>query len=259
MTNPRCSLIAMAAPLLMTLLLFLSGGCCHARKNRDLPHIHRGVLASYDAGPFDSIDLDKSDEKTLENGKPIMKQTQGDDGVEGTSICVQDVHAPKEAVWSQILDLDSYKGKVPKVSTCKNYVAKLNEDGTSTMKTEMSVNVIPGYGYTSYYDHKYDPTKDSLTWRLDYDKTSDFDDVSGHWHLESHPTKPNCTRVFYACDIKLKGSVPGPVMNFVSKSALKSATGWVKKHSEKHPDAEVKLAFVDKSKMLSGEPAATAE
>ena len=90
-----------------------------------------------------------------------------------------------------------------------------------------------------------------MTWRLDYDKTSDFDDVSGHWHLESHPTKPNCTRVFYACDIKLKGAVPGPVVNFISKSALKAATGWVKKESEKNPSDKVNLAFVDKSKMTA--------
>merc|ERR1719343_39587 len=170
-----------------------------------------------------------------------MKQTQGGEGDEigGTSICVQDVAAPKEAVWSQILDLDAYKGKVPKVSSSKNYVAKLNEDGTSTMKTEMSLKVIPGYGYTSFYDHTYDPEKDSMTWRLDYDKTSDFDDVSGHWHLECHPSKPNRTRVFYACDVKLKGAVPGPVVNYISKSALKTATGWVKKESEKNPGTEI--------------------
>lgn len=229
--------------------------CCHGRKNRDAPHIHRGVLSSYEAGPFSSIDLDKSDEKVLNAGKPIMKQTQGEgEELGGSSICVQDVAAPKEAVWKQILDLDAYKGKVPKVSTCKNYVAKMNEDGTSTMKTEMAVKVIPGYGYTSFYDHTYHPSKDSMTWRLDYDKTSDFDDVSGHWHLEEHPTKPGCTRVFYACDIKLKGAVPGPVVNFVSKSALKAATGWVKKESEKNPSAELDLAFVDKS-LMAGETA----
>jgi hypothetical protein len=29
-----------------------------------------------------------------------------------------------------------------------------------------------------------------VTWKLDYDKTSDFDDVSGHWHVEEHPKKP---------------------------------------------------------------------
>jgi hypothetical protein len=67
---------------------------------------------------------------------------------------------------------------------------------------------------------------------LDYEKTSDFDDVSGHWHLEAHPEKPDCTRVFYACDIKLRGAVPKPVVNYLSKSALLTATGWVKKESE---------------------------
>lgn len=229
--------------------------CCHTcsgRKNRDVPHTHRGVLSSYEPGPFEALDLSKSDEKILDAGKSIMKQTQGEgDELGGSSICVQDVEAPKEAVWSQILDLDAYKGKVPKVSECKNYVAKLNDDGTSTMKTKMAVKVLPGYGYTSFYDHTFSPTKDSMTWRLDYDKSSDFDDVSGHWHLEDHPTKSGCTRVFYACDIKLKGAVPGPVVNFVSKSALKAATGWVKKESEKNPSGQINLAFVDRSTMAT--------
>ena len=73
-----------------------------------------------------------------------------------------------------------------------------------------------------------------MTWTLDYDKTSDMDDVSGHWHLEETPK--GRTRVFYACDIMLKGSVPGPIMNYLSKAALKSATAWVKKESEKNPN-----------------------
>jgi hypothetical protein len=44
--------------------------------------------------------------------------------------------------------------------------------------------------YESYYNHKYQQDRDSLVWSLDYDKTSDFDDVAGHWHLEEHPSKP---------------------------------------------------------------------
>ena len=89
---------------------------------------------------------------------------------------------------------------------------------------------------------------DSVTWTLDYDKLSDFDDVAGHWHLEDHPTKPGCTRVFYACDIKFKRAVPGPVMKFLTKSALKQATSWVKRESESKPQAcipkEFAVAFV---------------
>jgi len=78
---------------------------------------------------------------------------------------------------------------------------------------------------------------------LDYDKKSDFDDVAGHWHLEEHPNKPDCTRVFYACDIKFFGKVPGPVMNILTKQALKTATSRVKKESEAHPTANVPSQF----------------
>jgi hypothetical protein len=60
--------------------------------------------------------------------------------------------------------------------------------------------------------------------------------VAGHWHLEDHPS-------YYACDIKLKGKVPGPVVNFLSKTALKTATSWVKKESEKEPTPKT-LAFM---------------
>ena len=82
------------------LIVLLAVVCCHSctgrKANRDLPHSHRGVLSSYEAGPFQSIDLDKGDEKVLDAGKPIMKQTKsGDEELGGTSICVQDVAAPK--------------------------------------------------------------------------------------------------------------------------------------------------------------------
>lgn len=93
--------------------------------------------------------------------------------------------------------------------------------------------------YTSFYDHKLVPDKNSMTWRLDYEKTSDFGDVSGHWHVEPVPGNPQRTRVFYACDVQLSGKVPGPIINYLSKSALKTATGWVKKNSEKEKTAPI--------------------
>lgn len=68
---------------------------------------------------------------------------------------------------------------------------------------------------------------------MDYGKTSDFDDVSGHWHVEE--LEPSKCRVFYACDIKMKGNVPGPILNYISKQALKQATAWVKRESEANP------------------------
>ena len=77
-----------------------------------------------------------------------MKQTmpsKDDPDAGGTAICVQDVAAPREAVWNQVLDLNSYKGKVPKVNECKNYVVHKNKDGTRTIKTKMVLGVLPGY------------------------------------------------------------------------------------------------------------------
>jgi len=222
-------------------LLSLSG-LSWAKKNRNLPHGHSGLLQPYESGPFD-LKLGKDDEKALGLGKPVMKQKESKGELAGGAICVQDIEAPKEAVWSQILDLDSYKGKVPKVNNCNNYEVMQNSDGTCTIKTKMVIGVIPGYSYTSFYNHKFDATRDSVTWTLDYEKTSDFDDVCGHWHLENHPEKPDCTRVFYACDIKMKGAVPKPVVNYLSKSALKTATGWVKKESEKNPAGTIPEAL----------------
>eukprot|EP00538_Stauroneis_constricta_P004905 CAMPEP_0119568422 /NCGR_PEP_ID=MMETSP1352-20130426/38832_1 /TAXON_ID=265584 /ORGANISM="Stauroneis constricta, Strain CCMP1120" /LENGTH=245 /DNA_ID=CAMNT_0007617819 /DNA_START=52 /DNA_END=789 /DNA_ORIENTATION=+ len=207
-----------------------------AKKNRDVPHPHSGVLKPYQPGAFD-LKLDSSDEKCLEAGKPVMKQSTPKDGeVGGGAICVQDVDAPREAVWSQILDYDKYKGKVAKVNEAKNYVVRKNSDGTSTVKTKMVLGVLPGYSYTAFYDHTLHPKQNSVVWTLDYEKTSDFDDVAGHWHVEEHPTKPGCTRLFYACDIKLAGAVPKPIVNILSKSALKTATSWVKKNSEQTPE-----------------------
>ncbi len=55
----------------------------------------------------------------------------------------------------------------------------------------------------------------------------------------SHSATQGFTRVFYACDIKLSSPVPGPVLNFISKSALKQATAWVKKESELDPAATI--------------------
>jgi hypothetical protein len=94
--NPRSSSSTLV--VLVALLAVLSCHPCTGRKNnsRDVFHGHRGILSSYEAGPFESLDLDKSDEKVLESGKPIMKQIQGTgEELGGGAICVQDVAAPK--------------------------------------------------------------------------------------------------------------------------------------------------------------------
>lgn len=229
---------------ILPLLALLWAGCVLAKKDYNKPHSHRGKLTPYEPGPF-GFSLSSKDESELARGKSVMKQSMPKPGEPpaGGAICVQDVEAPREAVWNQILDLDKYKGKVPKIAECKNYALGTRSGGAFNIKTKMVMNVMPGYKLTSFYDHIYRPEKNSVVWTLDYDKTSDFDDVSGHWHVEDHPTKPGCSRVFYACDIKMAGAVPKPIMNIIGSAALKSATGWVKKESEKAPKNQLPKAF----------------
>ena len=127
--------------------------------DRNAPHHHRGILTPYTPGPF-AMELDHTDEETLRKGNPVMKQmeaTEEQDSQDkqqqqqqgGKAICVQDVNAPKKAVWNQILDLDTYTSKVNKLKECKNYFIKSNDDGSVTIKTKMVIGVMPGYSVSA--------------------------------------------------------------------------------------------------------------
>lgn len=129
-------------------LLWNNCQCSTARKDRNSPHAHRGILRPYNPGPFENMKLSRQDESTLQKGESVTKQTMpspDDPDAGGGVLCIQDVDAPKAAVWSQILDLDSYEGKVSKVNKCKNYFVAKNKDGSSTIKTKMVLGVMPGY------------------------------------------------------------------------------------------------------------------
>jgi hypothetical protein len=132
----------------LLVLLWNNCQCSTARKDRNSPHPHRGTLRPYNPGPFENMKLSRQDESTLNKGESVTKQTMpsaDDPEAGGGVLCIQDVDAPKAAVWNQILDLDSYEGKVSKVNKCKNYFVGKNKDGSSTIKTKMVLGVMPGY------------------------------------------------------------------------------------------------------------------
>jgi hypothetical protein len=132
----------------LLVLLWNNCQCSTARKDRNAPHSHRGILRPYNPGPFENMKLSRQDENTLNKGESVTKQTMpspDDPEAGGGVLCIQDVDAPKAAVWNQILDLDSYEGKVSKVNKCKNYFVGKNKDGSSTIKTKMVLGVMPGY------------------------------------------------------------------------------------------------------------------
>ena len=70
-----------------------------------------------------------------------------------------------------------------------------------------------------------------MVFNLDYDRRSDLDDSVGYWFAQ--PTGPASCRVFYSCEVKLRGWVPGPVYNVLTKQALKQATTWVSSEATK--------------------------
>lgn len=131
------------------LLLITNSGIrvIYAKKDRNVPHGHRGKLNPYIPGPFVGLKLTSEDEKTLLSGASVMKQTipADGDGSGGAAICVQDVEAPLPAVWHQILEMDQYPKKVNKVLQCQNYVVQTLPDGNVRIKTKQVLGVLPGY------------------------------------------------------------------------------------------------------------------
>ena len=134
--------------LLIVALAATAWYSAEAKKDYNKPHGHGSILSPYTPGPFKDLSLNKSDEKKLAEGKSVMKQSMPDPNDEnpaGGAICVQDIMAPRDAVWSQILDLDNYKKKVSKVLESKNYKVNEEKNGIFNIKTKMVMGVMPGY------------------------------------------------------------------------------------------------------------------
>ena len=125
-----------------------------AKKDRNKPHRHSGLLPPYQANSFDSVSLTRKDEEILAQGKPVMKQSLPDKGgskkqegpQSGGALCIQDVDAPVEAVWYQILDFNDYKSKVPNIKICQNYaVTEKKAKKEVNIKTRMVLSAMPGF------------------------------------------------------------------------------------------------------------------
>ena len=83
-----------------------------------------------------------------------------------------------------------------------------------------------------FVDHTYHPAEGWMTWRLDYSRTSDFDDTVGFWRVAAIPEKPGWSRVYYSVQLKAAGWVPAPLEHACATIGLTKATSWVKRESE---------------------------
>lgn len=126
-----------------TALLALLIGSSDSMAVRNVPHGHQGKLRPITPGPF-AIKLTASQEATLKAGDPVIIKQSTPESSSGGSICIQDVEAPVSAVWHQILDLDNYNTKAPKVVQSNNYVVQQHADGRATLKTKLVFRIFPG-------------------------------------------------------------------------------------------------------------------
>jgi len=197
------------------------------------PHAHQGVVTPFQPGD-PKVKLDGKAIGILKQGKPYQTQVQS--GGSGRGLVVQDIDAPPSIVWGRILDYDNYSNMVPKTVESKNYNI---EDMKPTKKDPLSKIIytrmkvgFPVLKLEFFIKHLYYPSLNSLTWTLDYSKSSDFNDSCGYWYVIEHPESEDRTRVYYSVEVSLFDWVPKFVVDFMSTKALTDATAWVKKYSE---------------------------
>ena len=208
-----------------TLLAILAlGGVSVLAADADQPHPHRGVLDPYPPVSL-AIELDeKQHEKLAKGDLVIFTQEEKDTG--GRGVAVLDIHAPIDTVWSRIMGFEHYKEWVGPVKIAEVY----RQDGHDTF-THMKVSGFL-YKYEYYLLNTWWPDEAMMTWVMDYDRNSDFDDCVGAWFVEAHPTKEDWSRAWFSTDLKLKVKIPGFLMKFIKKQGLKDATSWVQEQSE---------------------------
>jgi ribosome-associated toxin RatA of RatAB toxin-antitoxin module len=198
----------------------------------DRSHDHQGKLAPYEPGAI-GVELSEKDlEKLAEDDLVIITIEDEDTG--GRGIAIQDIAAPPDVVWSRITGYENYPEWVGPVKETEVYRTEGNDTYTRVK--------ISGflYKYEYYLHNTMHPDQDMLTWVLDYDRRSDFDDCVGAWYVEPHPEKEGWSRAWFSSDLKLRAKIPGFLMKFIKKKGLKDATAWVKEESEKAAGTHVR-------------------
>ena len=193
-------------------------------------HHHRGKLPKYSLSP-PSIMLSDGDEEQLAQGRALTQVVVTPNPARREDdrrlIMVRDVKTPAWVVMDRLLDFDAYPRMVKGLELLEPY-ADEQKDGVRRVKATYEIKVA--HIKLRYY-MLHDIKDQCMTFHLDYDRQSDLDDSVGYWYVQ--PTGQARCRVFYSCDTKLRGWVPGPVYALLDKTALKQATSWVNEEAVK--------------------------
>ncbi len=217
MTRLACSLL---------LALLASAGAAPVAHAADgaKAHGHHGVLKPY-ARPPPALVLTGKEKATLDKGKSVMRQLEGEAG--GRGMAIFRVDAAPDTVWAIINDFPSYPKWIGEVKKCEIY----KKDGG---KIDVAFKIASFPVTIEYFiAHDYDMANRWGTWTLDYNKSSDLDDSVGFWRVTPYEGDPARSLVEYSVDIKIKGWVPDFIRGLLVDNGLKQATTWVKVQSEK--------------------------
>jgi len=206
------------------LLLLPAWAAVAAAADPETPHEHQGLLRPYEAGPID-IQLENVHLEKLAKGDLVIITIEEDQGG-GRGIAILDIAAPPDVVWSRIRGFEHYPEWVGPVKESEIY----RREGNDTYNRVKISGFL--YKYEYFLHNTWWPEHHMLTWVLDYDRRSDFDDCVGAWFVEPHPEKEGWSRAWFSSDLKLRGGMPGFIMDFIKKQGLKDATSWVKEQSE---------------------------
>ncbi len=188
------------------------------------PHPHRGILPPYDPVPMDIV-LDEEQLEELVDGEIVQMTIENEEGG-GRGIGVIDIAAPMDTVWSRITGFEHYPEWVGPVDLCEIY-----HQAGDTINTHVEISGFL-YSYEYYLTNIFWPEQNMLTWTLDYDRESEFDDCVGAWYVEAHPDKEGWSRAWFSSDLKLNSPIPGFLMGFIKRKGIRDAISWVKKQSE---------------------------
>lgn len=195
-------------------------------------HYHRGKLPKYSISP-PSIMLSDGDEEQLAQGRALTQVVVTPNPARREDdrrlIMVRDIETPAWVVMDRLLDFDAYPRMIKGCELLVPY-ADTEQGGVRTVKATYEIKVA--HMKLRYYMlHQIEMAQRCMVFHLDYDRQSDLDDSVGYWYVQ--PTGTSKCRVYYSCDTKLRGWVPGPVYALLDKAALKQATSWVNEEAVK--------------------------
>jgi len=192
--------------------------------------------------------------KPFERGRPISIETKKalkvlakekvwrslsfiDGGVTGNVI--MDVRAPPAIVWGQLSDFGSYPKHVSFVKSCeieRRRLLRTRDQSIGNNVEQILVNFVLSFSkrnLTCHTMHTYEPEKGSMTWSLDNSKENYLAQLEGHWHVMPHPSNPLESRVYFQIGVIGHSWLPQRVVEDVSLGAIKNATYWLQRESER--------------------------